>query len=128
NTNSKLNKMSWNSYCLQMHEISNSTRVDDAKKVRKILQKFYMFTFDNNSNKTIKKNLEPYIKYLLDHELRFENMNNSHTKHILTNFPISAKAEQLHQIKNVRGRNNIFNIFLNTENELVRDLLKSFID
>jgi integrase len=128
NTNSKLNNMSWDSYCKQMHEISISTRVSDAQKVRKVLQKFYIFTFENHPNKTITKNLKPYMKYLLDHELRFDEINNAYADRMLTNFPIGAKVEQLYQIKDTRGKQNTFNIIINSNNNQLLYLLKGFID
>lgn len=129
NTNTKLYGMNWDSYCSQMHEISNTTRTADSKKVRKILQAFYLYTYNNHPSGAVKANLKPHLDYFLDSELRFDNdmCSEIYVKRMLTNFPTGATFEQLHKVIGMEG-NSFSNILINTDNKLLLSLLKAFID
>lgn len=120
-----LKSMNWQTYCEMMHRVTNSVRSDDTKTVRVLIKSYYSNLYFNEN--TI-DNFDYIEEYFLTTEARFSRMKNEiETTRILTNFPLNSKVFQISQVATQANGTIKVNIFLNTENNFLLQLLKRFI-
>ena len=96
--NKSLKSFTWNTYCIQMHELNNvKTRCKDEKILglpKKILSSFYKYMSENNS--IVNAALADCIHLLLPYEFQLPKAMTG-SRDIISNFNIGSNPKQILQ-------------------------------
>lgn len=130
NTISNINEMFWSTYCLKMNEITYSKKigkhlVGKSKDLRRFVQLFYAYIAKLTDNKEIKEHWNLFITNELQQYTKNEKI-----KYIQTNFPVKSNPFQIYQmtVSSRRGTQYLANIYLNTDNPFLINILTEFLD